>query len=259
MAHFFGALGTKINIVQRRDVLIPSEDEEISQRFTEIFSKKYNVYLGCEAEFVSKKHRNNVGGGGNAADSDATAINHDYDNDGGSIFHILVKDSHGKSIELLSDQLLIAAGRIPNSDTLDLEKTGVKLTKKGFIITDRYLETSAKGIFALGDAIGRYLFKHNANHEAQYAYNNIMHPDRKIPVNYAAMPHAIFSSPQVAGVGFTEQELKEEGIKQQDKNKNNSIDYVKSVYPYITPLWDEHLKIKTVLSNFSSTKRIEKY
>src|ERR671915_73274 len=102
----------------------------LEQRLTEIFSKKYNVYLGCEAEFVSKKHRNN-GGGGIAADSDATAINHDDDdNDGGSIFHILVKDSHGKSIELLSDQLLIAAGRIPNSDTLDLEKTGVKLTKK---------------------------------------------------------------------------------------------------------------------------------
>jgi len=234
LAHFFGALGTKINIVQRVDALIPSEDEEISQRFTEIFSKKYNVYLDCEAEFVSKKHRNN---------------------DGDSIFHILVKDSDGKSIELLSDQLLIAAGRIPNSDTLDLEKTGVELTKKGFIITDRYLETSAKGIFALGDAIGRYLFKHNANHEAQYAYNNIMHPDRKIPVNYAAMPHAIFSSPQVAGVGFTEQELKEEGIKQQDKNKNNSIDYVKSVYPYINTAMGRALEDKDGFVKFLVHKK----
>ena len=215
LAHFFGALGTKINIVQRADVLIPSEDEEISHRFTEIFSKKYNVYLGYEAEFVSKKHRNDDSGGYNdAADSDsyANSIKHDDDDDGGgdSLFHVLVKDSSGQSIELLSDQLLIAAGRIPNSDTLDLEKTGVKVNKKGFIITDRYLGTTANGIFALGDAIGRYLFKHNANHEAQYAYNNIMHPNRKIPVNYAAMPHAIFSSPQVAGVGFTEQELKEE-------------------------------------------------
>jgi len=237
LAHFFGALGTKINIVQRVDALIPSEDEEISQRFTEIFSKKYNVYLDCEAEFVSKKHRNN---------------------DGDSIFHILVKDSDGKSIELLSDQLLIAAGRIPNSDTLDLEKTGVKLTKKGFIITDRYLETSAKGIFALGDAIGRYLFKHNANHEAQYAYNNIMHPDRKIPVNYAAMPHAIFSSPQVAGVGFTEQELKEEGIKQQDKNKNNSIDYVKSVYPYINTAMGRALEDKDGFVKFLVHKKNRK-
>jgi dihydrolipoamide dehydrogenase len=59
----------------------------------------------------------------------------------------------------------------------------------------------------LGDAIGRYLFKHSANHEAQYAYYNIMHPDNMIPVNYHAMPHAIFSSSQLAGVGSTEQEL----------------------------------------------------
>lgn len=99
----------------------------------------------------------------------------DDTDDGDSMFHVLVKDSSGKSAELLSDQLLIAVGRIPNSDTLDLEKTGVKINKKGFIVTDRYLETTAKGIFALGDAVGRYLFKHNANHEAQYVYNNIMH------------------------------------------------------------------------------------
>jgi pyruvate/2-oxoglutarate dehydrogenase complex dihydrolipoamide dehydrogenase (E3) component len=58
-----------------------------------------------------------------------TNINHDTD-DGDSMFHVLVKDSSGKSAELLSDRLLIAAGRIPNSDTLDLEKTGVKINKK---------------------------------------------------------------------------------------------------------------------------------
>jgi mycothione reductase len=220
LAHFFGALGTKINIVQRDSVLIPSEDEEISKRFTQIFSKKYNVKLACEVEFVSKRHLNDYSG--YEDDSHAiTNVNHDTD-DGDSMFHVLVKDSSGKSAELLSDQLLIAVGRIPNSDTLDLEKTGVKINKKGFIVTDRYLETTAKGIFALGDAIGRYLFKHNANHEAQYVYNNIMHPDRKIPANYAAMPHAIFSSPQVAGVGFTEQQLSIKGI-----------DYQKSIYPYI--------------------------
>jgi dihydrolipoamide dehydrogenase len=122
----------------------------------------------------------------------------------------------------VSDQLLIAAGRIPNSDTLDLEKTGVRVREKGYIKTDRFLETNVSGIFALGDIIGRYLFKHNANHEAQYAFNNILHPDKKIAVNYAAMPHAFFSSPQVAGVGLTEQELKKGGI-----------EYQKSLYPYI--------------------------
>jgi mycothione reductase len=189
-------LGTKINIIQRKKFLIPNEDEEVSQKFTEIFSKKYNIYVSYETEYVSRENNE---------------------------FHVVAKeDTSGKSLELVSDQLLIAAGRIPNSDTLDLEKTGVRVGEKGYIKTDTFLETDVNGIFALGDIIGRYLFKHNANHEAQYAFNNILHPDKKIPVNYAAMPHAIFSSPQVAGVGFTEQELKKVGI-----------EYQKSVYAYI--------------------------
>src|SRR6187200_2933445 len=217
LAHFFGALGTKINIIQTREVLIPDEDEEISKKFTEIFSKKYNVYLGYETTFVSKDNNNN---------------------NNSSKFNVIAKNASGKQIQLDSDELLIAAGRIPNSDRLDLEKTGVKINKKGFIITDRYLETDVKGIFALGDAIGRYLFKHSANYEAQYAFYNILHPDRMIPISYYAMPHAIFSSPQVAGVGFTEQELakKQQKNNKQNDNKNNTkniIDYRKSVYHYI--------------------------
>ena len=199
LAHFFGTLGTKINIIQHKDVLIPDEDEEVSQKFTEVFSKKYNVCVGYETEYVFRENNDN------------------------DKFHVIAKEgTSGKSLELVSDQLLIAAGRIPNSDSLDLEKTGVRVGEKGYIKTDRFLETDVNGIFALGDIIGRYLFKHNANHEARYAFNNILHPDKKIPVNYAAMPHAIFSSPQVAGVGFTEQQLKKEGI-----------EYQKSIYSYI--------------------------
>jgi mycothione reductase len=208
-AHFFGALGTKINIIQRRSVLIPDEDEEISKKFTEIFSKKYNVYLDHKIESVSN----------------------DNDGDSGNKVIVKAKNSSGKLVELGSDQLLVAAGRVPNSDILDLERTGVKINKRGFIIVDRYLETNVKGIFAFGDVIGRYLFKHNANHEAQYAYYNLLHPKSMIHVNYFAMPHAIFSSPQVAGVGFKEQEL----VKEQQKNNNpkNILEYQKFVYPYI--------------------------
>jgi mycothione reductase len=201
LAHFFGALGTKINIIQRKKVLIPNEDEEVSEKFTEIFSRKYNIYVDYETEYVSREN----------------------DTNNSNKFHVVAKQhASGEALELVSDQLLIAAGRIPNSDTLDLESTGVSVGEKGYIKADRYLETNVNGIFALGDVIGRYLFKHNANHEAQYASNNILHPDKKVPVNYAAMPHAIFSSPQVAAVGFTEQELKKEGI-----------EYQKSIYSYI--------------------------
>jgi dihydrolipoamide dehydrogenase len=214
LAHFYGSLGTEINIVQLGDKLIPNEDKDISQKFTEVFSRKYNVYLGYTIESVTRK-------------KEKKKKNSNNKNSGSEIFHITAKnDTSGKNLELNSDQLLVAVGRIPNSYSLDIEKTGVKLDQKGFIIVDEYLETHVKGIFALGDVVGRYQFKHNANHEAQYAYHNILNSDRKIPVDYYAMPQAIFSSPQVAGVGFTEQQLKGE-------NKTEGNDYLKSTYPYI--------------------------
>ena len=203
LGHFFGALGTKVNIVQRRDVLLVDEDEEVAKRFTEVFARKHNVYTGYTPTSVARKNGN---------------------------FVVSAKSKQGKEVEIESDQLLIATGRVPNSDTLDLEKTGVKTDEAGFIEVDEYLETSVKGIFALGDAIGRYLFKHSANHEAQYAYNNLAR-QKKVAVDYTAMPHAVFASPQVAGVGQTEQELREKGVH-----------YEKAVYPYINTAMGEALE-----------------
>ncbi len=215
LAHFYGALGTKVNILQRREVLLPAEDEEVAEKFTDVFARKYKVHLGYVAESVIKKGREFI----------VKAIN-----------------SAGKTIELESDQLLVAAGRTPNSDTLDLAATGVDTDPKGFVKVDQYLETTAKGIFALGDAVGRYLFKHNANHEAQYVYNNIIRED-KVAVDYTGMPHAIFSSPQVAGVGHTEQALKKE-----------KIQYQKAVYPYIKTAMGEAIDDKDGFVKFLVSK-----
>jgi mycothione reductase len=91
----------------------------------------------------------------------------------------------------------------PNSDILQVEKTGVKTNKRGFVQVNRFMETSAKNIWALGDIAGIYLFKHSANLEAEYVLNNIL--KRKKPVDYFPMPHAVFTNPQIAGVGVTEQ------------------------------------------------------
>lgn len=180
LAHFYGALGTKINIVQRAKFLVPNEDEEISAKFTEIFKKKYNVLTEFNAARISKKRGK----------------------------FIVVAESKNKNKKLISDQLLVAAGRIPNTDILDVKKTNVQTDGKGFVKTNDYLETTAKNIWALGDIIGKFLFKHSANLEAQYAYNNAV-LNKKVKIDYAAMPHAIFSSPQVAGVGAREQDLRE--------------------------------------------------
>ncbi|MBI2522855.1 dihydrolipoyl dehydrogenase [Candidatus Woesearchaeota archaeon] len=187
LAHFYGALGTKINIIQRRDVLIPNEDGEIAEKFTKIFSKKYNIFLNSDAIKVSKK-----------GDKIITTIKNRDNN-------------KNKLKNIVSDKLLIAAGRIPNTDILDVAKTGVKTDKNGFIKMNKYMETTAKDIWALGDICGIYLFKHSANLEAQYVYYNAFGKHKK-KVDYSAMPHAIFSSPQIAGVGYTEEQLKEKKI-----------------------------------------------
>ena len=193
LAHFYGALGTKINIIQRRDVLIPNEDREIAEEFTKIFSKKYDVFLNSDTIKVSKK--------------------------GNKIITTIKNRNKGKIKNIISEKLLVAAGRIPNTDILDVHKTNVKTDKRGFIKVNGYMETTAKGIWALGDVCGIYLFKHSANLEAQYAYNNAFGRQKK-KIDYSAMPHAIFSSPQIAGVGYTEEQLKEKKINYSVGKKN---------------------------------------
>ncbi len=231
LAHFFGSLGTTINIIQRNNFLIPNEDEEISRKFTEVFAKKYNLYLGFDTESVLSKKN--------------SSSNSSSSND--KRFQVIAKNKDGKSIELESDQLLVSVGRIPNTDLLNIEKTGVKVNEKGFVVVDEYLETTTKGIFALGDIVGRYQFKHNANLEAQHTYNNIIYPSKKKSVDYTAMPHAIFTNPQIAGVGYTEQEL-----------KKKNIHYEKSIYPYINTGMGQAIEDKDGFVKFLVDKRNRK-
>ena len=225
LAHFFGALGTKINIIQRNNFLLPNEDIDVSRKFTSIFSKKYKVYLGYNTE----------------------KVHYNYDNTSNQtkkMFDVIIKDKFGKSLEIESEQLLIATGRIPNLDLLNIEKEGIKLNENGFILVDEYLQTNSDGIFAIGDVIGKYQCMHNAKNEAHYAYNNIIYPDNKLSVNYNAIPHAIFTSPQIAGVGYTEQQLKKE-----------KIEYVKSIYNYIQTAMGKAIEDKDGFVKFLIDKK----
>ena len=110
-----------------------------------------------------------------------------------------------------AEKVLFALGRQANTEQLNLSSAGVKTSEKGFIVTDEYQKTSAEGVYALGDVTGRYFFTHSASWEAKYLESCFLR-DNEDAIEYGPMPHAVFSYPEVAGVGKTEQELKKESI-----------------------------------------------
>jgi mycothione reductase len=177
LAYFFHGMGSKITILERGEKLLSHSDVEVSKKFTEVASGMYNVLLKSDIKRVYKKN-------------------------GEFVVEVKYK---GKLKEVISDALLVATGRKPNTDLLRVENAGVKVNKYGYISVNGYMETSQKHIFAVGDIAGIYLFKHSANLEASYAINNAFGKRRK--VDYTAMPHAVFTYPQIAGVGKREQDI----------------------------------------------------
>lgn len=181
LAHFYGSLGTKVTMLVRGKRLLNEEDEEIASWFTKEFSKKYEILFNAQAETVS------------------------YSN---SEFNVKLKSNGDK---IIADQLLVTTGRVPNTDILDVKVTGILTNEKGYITVNEYLETNIKGIWAFGDILGILPFRHTANDQVGFSVRNAF-TDKKVKFDPFAIGHAVFSSPQVAGVGKTEQELKKEGI-----------------------------------------------
>ncbi|NHJ39048.1 MAG: dihydrolipoyl dehydrogenase, partial [Asgard group archaeon] len=110
-----------------------------------------------------------------------------------------------EKVNIITDELFIATGRSSNSDILHPERSGIKTDKDGWILVNEYLETSKPGIWAFGDANGKFLFKHAANYESQIVYYNAFQ-NQKMVAEYHAIPHAVFSDPEIAGVGLSEKE-----------------------------------------------------
>ncbi|MFW5939169.1 MAG: dihydrolipoyl dehydrogenase [Halolamina sp.] len=196
LAHFFGTFGSDVTIIGRRPHLIPEADEEVAAAFTGLYGERFAVQTGYAATGVHE------------ADGGITveAMPYEYDDGHGGR---VVED--GEALSVTGDELLIATGRVPNTDTLALENTAVETDAEGFVETDEYLRTDAEGVWALGDIVGEYLLKHSANHEARAVMRNRF-GDELEPVDYSAMPFAVFGSPELAGVGATEGDLRVEGV-----------------------------------------------
>lgn len=195
LGHFYGALGTDVTVIETLDLLLAREDKEIAKTFTRLFSKKYSVNLKHQITQVSQK-------------ADGTKV-------------VLCKDEEGTEHTFKAEALLVVTGTKPNTDTLGLENTAVQTTERGFVQTDEYMRTTEENVWALGDIVGKAPFKHGANYEAQAIIQNIVTPE-SIKVDYTIMPHAVFSSPQIAGVGLTEEMAKEQNISYEVRKKEYS-------------------------------------
>jgi len=104
---------------------------------------------------------------------------------------------------------MMATGRRSNTDLLNVEKTGVALDEKGFIKVDDHMQTTRKNIYAIGDVNGRHMFTHTANREALVAADNLLHAG-KTRMDFSTAPHAVFTYPQVAGVGLTAEQARKD-------------------------------------------------
>ena len=183
LGHFFQGVGVDTLLVVRRDQLLDREDNETRAVFMKGFTRRVPV------TFNSK----------------IASATHD-----GARFHITIVHADGAQSDRDSEALLFCIGRVPNSDSIGIENTDLKPNARGYVETDDRLRTPAQGVYAMGDIAGRYMFTHAANFESEYLAQQIGE-GRDEPIDYGPMPHAVFTSPEIAGVGATEEELKKSG------------------------------------------------
>jgi mycothione reductase len=185
--HFLSAMGSEVTIIGRNPQFIPEEEPEISALAKREFQKYMTVITNHEVRRVEKTLTNK---------KRVTSVNR----------------VSREELAIEVDEILVASGRSSNSDVLHPERGGIKTDEKGWIIVNKYLETSQPNVWALGDADGKYMFKHVANYEALVVYYNAI-LGKRMEVDYHAVPHAIFAYPEVASVGLKEEEaLKKYGL-----------------------------------------------
>lgn len=179
-AHIFASLGVQVTITNRSPILLRKADETISQRFTEIAAEQWNLKLGRTVT---------------AATQDARGVTLTLDN----------------GEQLTGEILLVATGRTPNGDQMDLARGGIEMDGER-IKVDEYGRTTAAGVWALGDVSSPYQLKHVANAEMRAVRHNLLHGDDLRPMPHEHVPAAVFTHPQIASVGMTEAEAKQAGL-----------------------------------------------
>jgi len=180
--HFFSSMGSKVTIIGRNSQFLPEEEPEVSTLAKKELERHMTILINQEVREVRET-------------GDKKEL-------------VAVDRKSGKNTVTTAREIMVATGRGPITNILHPEKTGVKLTEEGWIEVNDYLETSQPNIWALGDADGKYPFKHVANYESKIVYYNAI-LKRKVKADYHAIPHAVFTYPEIASVGLGEKEAVE--------------------------------------------------
>ncbi len=182
----YARLGSKISVVEFTGSLISSMDGSLGKELQRVLKKT----LGFEFYFNHKV----TGAATKGKEVMVTADN-----------------SKGEKIELKGDYCLVSVGRKPYTDNLGLDKAGVKIDNRGRIETDDHLQTNVPGIYAIGDVVKGAMLAHKAEEEGVFVAETLA--KQKPHINYNLIPGVVYTWPEVAAVGFTEEQLKEQGKK----------------------------------------------
>ena len=182
LAHVFASAGSAITIVEKSDRLLGGpQDDDLRVAYTDMIRSRYDLRCGRELTEIT-----------------------------GTPDDLVLHLDDGSQVR--ADTLLIAAGRTPNSDRLEVHNAGIDTHDDGRIVVDDYCRTTAEGVFALGDVSAPTPLKHVANREAAVVKHNLLHPRDPRTVSHDLVPSAVFTQPQLASVGRSETGCREDDL-----------------------------------------------
>jgi len=182
----YARLGAKVSVVEYMDAIIPGMDRSLGKELQKILQKQgFEFHLQHAVNSVQVKNK-----------------------------EVTLKASANKDqkeLRLSGDYCLLATGRSPYTSNLGLENAGVKLDDRGRVEVNEHLETNVKGIYAIGDVVKGAMLAHKAEEEGVFVAERIA--GQKPHINYLLIPGVVYTWPEIASVGYTEEELKSQGKK----------------------------------------------
>ncbi len=183
-ADVFNAYGTLVTIVEVAPTILPLEDADCSAELTKAFKKR-------KMEVITSAKISNV----RVSDTSVK----------------MTVEAGGQTKELEVEKVLVAAGRAPVVDTAGIKEAGVELTERGFVKVNDHYETSVKGVYAIGDVTGNQMLAHKGSREGA-VFAELLAGQHAHPVNYKNIPSCTYCHPEVASIGLTEAQCKEQKL-----------------------------------------------